>query len=187
MELFGKHFNEKNAVAIVQLKYAKPDYVLKTLDNLKSSLGKIIIDEDTGSVVMIDTPEALAKMRKALTEVEMPLVPIVYSLQYAKADVVVEKLKQRVESNSVGSISADERSNQVILRALPERREEIGKLIKSLDVATKEVLVEIRVLQVVFKPQMDYGIDWSQAFLNNSNSFFSLKIHGFHFYKVNNS
>jgi len=162
--LFGKRFNDKNTVEIVQLKYAKPSYVLAALDSLKSALGKIIIDEDTGSVVMIDTPESIAKMRASLTELEAPLEPFVYSLQYAKADVVAEKLKARVDAQSVGSIIIDERSNKIIVRALPERRQELEKFITDMDQPTKEVLVEVRVLQVVFKPQMDFGIDWQTSF-----------------------
>ena len=34
---------------------------------------KIIIDEDTGSVVMIDTPDAIAKMKVAMGQIEKPL------------------------------------------------------------------------------------------------------------------
>ncbi len=165
--MFGKKYNDKNKVSIVQLKYAKPSYILSTLDNMKSSLGKIIIDEDTGQVVMIDTPQVLDEMKKMIDKMESPLEAYVYSLQYAKADVVAEKLKARIDSNAVGSITTDERSNKIIIRAFPERRKEVEGIIKSLDVPTKEVLVEGRVLQIVFKPQFDIGIDWQYDFKEN--------------------
>ncbi|HOW34789.1 MAG TPA: secretin N-terminal domain-containing protein [Candidatus Omnitrophota bacterium] len=161
---YGKKYNDKSEVAIVRLSYAKPSYVLSTLDNIKSSLGKIIIDEDTGSVVMIDTPQTLAEMKKALERMESPMETYVYTLQYAKADVVAEKLRPRVDANAVGSIVADERSNQLVVRALPGRKEEIEALIKSLDSKTKEVLIDARVMQVVFKPTFDAGIDWDLNF-----------------------
>ncbi len=166
--MFGKKFNDKNIVEIIQLKYAKPSYVLATLDNLKSSLGRIIIDEDTGSVVMIDTTQSIELMKKALEEMEAPLETFVYSLQFAKADVVAEKLRPRIDAHTVGTITVDERTNKLIVRALPERRKELEKLIKDLDTPTKEVLVECRVLQVVFKPQLDYGIDWAHDFKDSS-------------------
>jgi len=164
--MFGKKFNDKNIVDIIQLKYAKPGYVLAALDNLKSNLGKVIIDEDTGSVVMIDTPETIARMKAAVQEIEKPLETVVITLQYAKADVVAEKLKLRIDANSVGSIETDERTNRLIVRAFPHRRNEVEALIKSLDTPTKEVLVEARVLQVVFNPKQDYGIDWQLDFRN---------------------
>src|SRR3989338_7900455 len=103
-------------------------------------------------------------MDAVIKEIEVPLEAVSYTLQYAKADVVGEKLKSRIDANAVGSLTTDERTNQIIVRALPGRRDEVIKMIRSLDVPTKEVLVEARVLQVVFKPQSDFGIDWNLDF-----------------------
>lgn len=167
--MFGKRFNDKNKVAIIQLKYAKPNYALATLDGMKGLFGKVIIDEDTGQIVMIDTPQVLEEMKKALDKIDTPQETYVYTLQYAKADVIAEKLKSRLvpeggASAAVGSIATDERSNKLIIKALSGRREELEKVIKELDAPTKEVLVEARVFQVVFKPQFDIGIDWQMDF-----------------------
>ncbi|MFA5260092.1 MAG: secretin N-terminal domain-containing protein [Candidatus Omnitrophota bacterium] len=161
---YGKKFSDNSIVEIVQLKYAKPSYVLAALENIKSALGRIIIDEDTGSVVMIDSKTTVEKMKQSIQDMERPLESIVYDLQYAKADVVAEKFRARIDAHSVGTITVDERTNQLIVRAFPERRKEIEALIVSLDKPTQEVLVEARVLQVVFKPQEDYGIDWQMDF-----------------------
>ena len=161
---YGKKFSDNSVIEIVQLKYAKPSYVLAALENIKSALGRIIIDEDTGSVVMIDSKATVEKMKRSLLDMERPLEPIVYNLQYAKADVVAEKFRARIDAHSVGTVTVDERTNQLIVRAFPERRKEIEDLIVLLDKPTQEVLVEARVLQVVFKPQEDYGIDWQMDF-----------------------
>jgi type IV pilus assembly protein PilQ len=83
--LYGKRFNDKNVDEIIQLKYAKPSYVLAATESIKSTLGKVIIDEDTGSVVLIDTPASIAEIKKAIAEMEKPLETFIYSLQYAKA------------------------------------------------------------------------------------------------------
>ncbi|MFA5059952.1 MAG: secretin N-terminal domain-containing protein [Candidatus Omnitrophota bacterium] len=169
LTMYGKKYNDKSEVAIIHLYYAKPSYVLATLDTMKSALGKVIIDEDTGSVVMIDTPQTIANMKRAIDDMESPLETYIYTLQYAKADVISEKLKARVDANAVGSITPDERSNQIIVRALPGRREEVEAMIKTLDVKTKEVLIEARVLQVVLKPTFNMGIDWNMNFTDSND------------------
>lgn len=158
--LYGKSFGDKTTVETVHLKYAKPSYVLATLDSIKSNIGKIIIDEDTGSVVMIDTSDAIAKMKKAIKEIEKPLETYVYSLQYAEAEVVADQLRQRIDSKAVGTISADARANKIVVRAYPDRIDEIKKIIAELDSSTKEVLVDARILQVIINPTYDEGIDW---------------------------
>ena len=167
--MFGKQFSDKTVVATLRLQYAKPSYVLAALDNIKSNVGKIIIDEDTGAVVLIDTPQSIEKMKKMIADIEQPLETIVYNLQYAKADVVADKLRSKIDAKSVGSITADERSNQLMVRVFPGRKDEVEKIIRHLDEPTKEVLIEARILQVMFKPSYDVGIDWSVASNNKAN------------------
>ncbi len=168
--MFGKSFSDKTMVEIIHLKYSKPSYVLAALDSIKSNVGKIIIDEDTGSVVMIDTAEGIALMKAAIKEIEKPLETIVYTLQYASADVVADKLRSRIDAKSVGSIMADERSNKLIVRVFPDRKKEIEKILAKLDSPTKEVLISARILQIVMKPKYDVGIDWQLDFRDSSNS-----------------
>lgn len=167
--LYGKRFGDKTEVTIIRLNYSKPSYVLAALDNIKSNVGKVIIDEDTGSVVIIDTPEATALMRQAIEEIEKPLETIVYSLQYADADVVADKLRSRIDAKSVGSIAADERSNKLIIRVFPGRVDEIKKLLVELDSPTKEVMIDTRILQVVLNPKYDAGVDWNLNFRSSND------------------
>ncbi len=167
--MYGKKFSDQTEVAIIRLKYSRPSYVLAALDNLKSNVGKIIIDEDTGSVVIIDTKEAISLMKEAIKEIEKPLETFVYALQYADAEVVANQLRLRIDAKAVGSITPDTRSNRVIARAYPDRIKEIESIIKELDTPTKEVLVDARILQVVFKPQYDMGIDWKLDFRGSSD------------------
>ena len=171
---YGKQFSDKTEVSIVHLQYAKPSYVLAALDNMRSNRGKIIIDEDTGSVVLVDTVQAIATMKKAIAQIEQPLETMVFNLKYAKADVVAEKLRSRIDAKAVGSITADERSNQILVRVFPGRRDEVEKTVRTLDLPTKEVLIEARVLQVVIKPSYDIGMNITGPIMHNGSQKFNL-------------
>jgi type II secretory pathway component GspD/PulD (secretin) len=172
--IYGKQFSDQTQVSIVHLQYAKPSYVLAALDNMRSNRGKIIIDEDTGSVVLVDTPQSIAQMKKAIIQIEKPLDTVVFDLKYAKADVVAEKLRTRIDAKAVGTITADERSNAILVRVFPGRKDEVEKIIRSLDVPTKEVLIEARVLQVVFNPTYDVGVDITGPITNNGKTITSI-------------
>lgn len=173
--MYGKQFSDKTQVCIVHLQYAKPSYVLAALDNMRSNRGKIIIDEDTGAVVLVDTPQAIAEMKKAIAQIEQPLDTLVFDLKYAKADVVAEKLRTRIDAKAVGTITADERSNEILVRVFPGRQDEVEKYIHSLDVPTKEVLIEARILQVVFNPNYDVGMDVSAPITSHGHDYLDLK------------
>lgn len=168
---YGKKFNDNSKVKIVYLKYARPSYVLTALQNIRSNFGKIVIDEDTGTVVMIDTEEKLREMEKAVNQMEYKTETKVITLMYAKAETVAAQLKAKLDAKAVGSIQFDERSNQVIINALPQRMSEIVALVSALDSKTKAVLLEARILQVTLKPQYDMGINWNIAFSNSDKQF----------------
>lgn len=171
LSTYGKKFNDATDVRIVNLKYAKPSYVLAALDNLKSNVGKIVIDEDTGSVVLIDTKDNLRRMTDVLGRMDNKVETKTYRLQYAVAKDIAAQLKLRLDSKAVGSIQADDRSNQLVISAFPERMKEVEQIIRSLDSSTKAVLIEVRILQIILNPKYDYGIDWSNPLGNSANKY----------------
>lgn len=164
LNTFGKKFSDVTQVRIVSLKYAKPSYVLAALDSLKSNLGKIVIDEDSGSVVVVDTPQNLDLIMRTIDQIDRARDSRVYQLQHAKAADLAAALKTRLDAKALGSIQADERSNQLLISGSQERIQEVERILKDLDKPTKAVLIEVRILKLILNPQYHYGIDWSNPF-----------------------
>ena len=44
-EMYGTYFRDKTKVKIVNLKYVRPSYALEALKNVKSEVGKLVIDD----------------------------------------------------------------------------------------------------------------------------------------------
>lgn len=168
-QLYGRNYNDKKKIQTRTLEYAKPSYVLTALQSIQTALGKVIIDEETGKVIMIDTPEKLVEMNALLDTMEEKMETKVVNLQYANAKDLEAQLRSRLESKNVGNIMADVRSNQLVISAYPERMNDIVDLIVSLDKKVKAVSVEARILQLTLNPTFDYGIDWGKAFSKSSN------------------
>ncbi|MFT7638124.1 MAG: type IV pilus assembly protein PilQ [Candidatus Omnitrophota bacterium] len=164
LSTYGKKYSDVTEVKIVSLKYAKPGYVLAALDSLKSNLGKIVIDEDSGSVVIIDTPDNLVTILDSIQKIDKPRSSEVYQLMHAKAEDLAAQLKTRLDAKALGSVQADARSNQLLVTASQETIREVWKLIKKLDKPTKAVLLEVRILKILLNPKYDYGIEWSNPF-----------------------
>lgn len=170
LQVYGKSFNDKRRIQTRSLKYAKPGYVLTALQAVQSAVGKVIIDEETGSVIMIDIPEKIAEMNALIDRVEKKVETKVVSLQYAKAKDVETQLKLQLDAKSVGSVFADERSNQLAITAYPERMAEVLELVASLDKPTVGVLLDVRILQLTINPRFDWGIDWEKAFQRSEHA-----------------
>jgi type II secretory pathway component GspD/PulD (secretin) len=169
--LYGRKFADLREVRSFRLQYAIPEQAFNLLDTLKSEIGRLLVDEDSGTVLILDTPENLRQMEKALAVLESENSVKVFDLKYAKAKDVEDQLKDQLELKKLGTIKADVRSNQVIVKTLPERMDEIGKVIEALDRKTREVLIDSRIVKVTLNNSLDSGIDWNTVFAN-------LKFHG---------
>ncbi len=171
VEMFGKNYNDKRQVVMRTLSYAKPTYVVSALQSLQTTVGKVIVDEETGSVVMIDTPDAILKMSELLDEIEQKVNTQVIRLKYAKAKLLEPQLQARLDAKGVGNVFADERSNQLVVTAYPGRMGQILPVIKALDREEQAVMIDVRILQITLNPKFDMGINWQTLLERNKNSF----------------
>ncbi|MDD4939662.1 MAG: secretin N-terminal domain-containing protein [Candidatus Omnitrophica bacterium] len=167
---YGKNFSDTRQVKIFRLKYAVPDQTFAILDAIKSGIGRLLVEPESGTVLMMDTPEKLEEAQKTLESLEQESTVRMFTLKYAKAKDIEEQLKTQLDMKKVGSIKADERSNQVIVQALAERMDNIEELIKGLDKKTKEVLIETKIIKIRLSNQLDSGIEWEGLF-NLGNRF----------------
>ncbi|OGW80379.1 MAG: hypothetical protein A2Z83_06860 [Omnitrophica bacterium GWA2_52_8] len=167
--LFGTNFNDQKKIVTRKLKYAKPSYAANALQAVASSIGKVIVDEGTGTIIMIDTEEKLMEMNALLDQIEYTLDTEVYHLQYANAKDVEAQLKAVLEAKGVGEVFGDARSNQLVISAYPGRMDEVKPLVEALDAKNKAVLIEARILQLTLNPKFDYGVDWESLFSTRSN------------------
>ncbi len=165
-KLYGRKFSDLRQVKTFRLQYAIPQQAFNLLDALKSEIGKILVDEDSGTVMVMDTPERLSAMEHAITTLEKGGMMRVIDLKYAKAKDIEERLKDQLEVNKLGFVKADERSNQLIIKTLPERMKELEQLIQALDRKTRQVLIEAKIVEVTYVNGRVAGVDWDSVFSN---------------------
>ncbi len=161
---FGRSFSDAREVKIFRLKYAIPEQAFSLFEVLKSDIGRLLVDPESGTVLVVDTPSNIARMEQALAGLEEKKSTKVYGLQYAKAADIETRLRAQLDDKKVGSIHADERTNKVIVETLPERMKEIDAMIVELDQKTKEVLVDTKIIQVTLTDSLTAEIQWEGMF-----------------------
>ena len=161
---YGKQFSDMRQVKMFRLKYAIPENVFTMLDALKSEIGRLVIDQDSGTVLIMDTPEKIKEIDRAISVLEERNSIKVFELKYAKAKDIESQFKEKLDAKKAGTIKADERSNQVIVQALPERMDEIEQLINSLDGKTREVLIDAKIIKITLTDDSAVGVEWEGLF-----------------------
>ena len=164
--LYGKEFYDQRETKVISLKYASPRNVGAILENIKSSVGRIVYNDSTGTIVLMDTPEKIAQMEEIIQTEELPTIvrlpPVtseIFDLKYAKAPVVAEKLTPSL-SKDIGKIYVDERGNRLIVSDLPSNINELRNLVNAFDTKTREVFIEAKIVQVSLNNKFQSGIDW---------------------------
>lgn len=162
--LYGRNFYDVRKVKVFYLKYAIPEQAFSLLDMLKSDVGRVLVDPESGNVLVIDSEEKIKVIERVLQEFEEKNMVKVFKLNYAKAKDIEEALKTQLDSKKVGSIKSDERDNQVMIQTLPSRMEQIERLIKELDQKTKEIIIDINVVQIKLSDESGEGVQWEGLF-----------------------
>lgn len=163
-ERYGRKFSDTRIVRVFRLKYAIPDQAFSLLEILKSDIGRLLVDPESGTVLVMDTPESIERMRRSLAGLEAKRSLKVYDLQYASALDVESQLQVQLDNKKVGLVKADERTNQVIVETYPERMNEIEHIITALDQKTREVLIDVKIVQVILDNDLDAEIKWEGIF-----------------------
>lgn len=162
--LFGRKFADIRQVKTFRLKYAIPEQAFSLLDALKSDIGRVLVEPDSGTILIMDTPVNIKMVEESLATLEQRNLVQVFNLKYGRAKEVEEQLKAQLDVKKVGSIKADERSNQVIIQALPDRMPDIERIIYALDKKSKEVLIDTKIVKVKLSDTLASGVEWEGIF-----------------------
>ena len=156
---YGRKFAERTKTNIIQLKHANAADIMALLIQMKSNIGKIIADEKSNTLVLIDAPDRLVHMEAFIKEIDIPIATRIFELSYATAEDLSTKVSEALTKN-VGSVKFDKRSNKLVVKDTPQKLDEIEKIVKAFDEKNKEVLIEAKIIQIILSDQFKMGVDW---------------------------
>jgi len=162
-QLFGKPFYDYRKAQTFNLKYAKASELGELINEVKSSIGRVIIDDRTNTVIVYDIPDTLTEISRIVSEMDLPTQRKVFSLRYSIAEDLEAKLKSIVNPVT-GSLEIDKRSNKIYISDTPERVRQADTIIQEFDVQPAQVLIEAKVVEITLNDQTRYGVDWNLFF-----------------------
>jgi len=163
----GVDFYDQRLTVIYQLEFASVKNVGTLLGNVKSEIGKIIYDESTGTLVLIDTPAKIKEMEEIIKKEELPtitrILPTitkVFELKYAKVEDVKSEIIEALTPD-IGTLRSDTKTNTLVITDLPHQMKKIETLINAFDRKTRQVFIEAKIVEVTLSDTFQWGIDWN--------------------------
>ena len=128
-------------------------------ENVTATEALLAVLENYNLQLVKDSKSRVARVTIKDPKAEEPLISKIVQLRYSDATNMVTIVKPALSTRS--SIIADTRTSQLILTTTEKEMESTLNLITKLDTATRQVLIEARLLETSRNPSTVKGIDWA--------------------------
>lgn len=173
----GVSFYEQRQVKVLDLRHSKPSRVAASLGELKSAIGKVLPDDTSGTLVLIDTPAKIEEMVALVnkSERDQPLLTVtrVFRLQYADLAEIGKVVADSL-TKDIGKVTVNTKTKSVIVADLAHNVEKIAGMIESFDRRPKVVVIEAQIVEVELTDNFDMGVNW-QHLIKGVSPRFNLK------------
>jgi len=146
------------------------DLVLKTKGLDKRKIGNVLLVAPADEIAARERQEL--ESRKQIAELA-PLRRELLQVNYAKA-ADIAKLFQSVTSAEAkvderGSITVDERTNNIIAYQTQDRLDELRRIVAQLDIPVRQVMIEARIVEANVDYDKSLGVRWGGSVRNKGN------------------
>ena len=146
------------------------DLVLKTKGLDKRKIGNVLLVAPADEIAARERQEL--ESQKQIAELA-PLRRELLQVNYAKA-ADISKLFQSVTSADAkiderGSITVDERTNNIIAYQTQERLDELRRIVAQLDIPVRQVMIEARIVEANVDYDKSLGVRWGGSVQNKGN------------------
>ncbi|MFA5038549.1 MAG: secretin N-terminal domain-containing protein [Candidatus Omnitrophota bacterium] len=155
---FGRKPDDSRRTLRLKLKYLGAQDAAGILSQIKSGVGHVVVDDSSGALIIVETPQKLDEMRRLIREMDQPMQTRTFELNYAVCQKAAEAVREVLSKTS--RMVIDERSGRITATDYPARLDEASLVIEALDKRSREVLIEAKIIQVNLNDKTSLGIDW---------------------------
>src|SRR3989442_4923258 len=127
--LFGAAFADQRELKTLYLQHADATTVATVLGNMKSTVGRVVADPQTRTVILIDVPDKLGQMVAAAEGMDRAaqLQTHSFELRYAKAADIKPQVEKAL-TPKLGAVRLDKRTNTLVVTDLVSQMQDIRHL-----------------------------------------------------------
>lgn len=138
-------------------------------ENVSAQEALSAVLDNYGLVLAKDPRSKIARVTIKDPKAEDPLITKIVQLKYSDPSNLVTVVKMTLSPRS--TVIPDNRTSQLIVNTTEKEIDNVVNLIEKLDTATKQVLIEAKLLETSKNPSTIKGIDWSGTLNEQKFSF----------------
>jgi len=126
--------------------------------------------DNYGLQMIVDPKTHIARITVKDPAAPEPIVSKIIQLQYSDPNNMVAAV-QAAFTDKRSRVMADVRTSQILVAATDKEQESIAQLVVQLDKATRQVLIETRLVEISSNPTTKKGMDWTGTLAAQNLSF----------------
>jgi len=168
---------DQTSTKLIALNYADATKIKAMLtQSLTPEIGAMEVDARTNTIIITDLESNIKKLHDIIKKLDSSRTGSkIIQCKYVAAEDLKSTLNASLKT-VLGSntetflIESDKTTNSLIITASSLNLEKIESFIRELDVRTKQVLIEARIVQVNLARDESMGVNWSRLMQNNANA-----------------
>lgn len=143
-----------------RLRYIDAETLADSIETLLTERGTVQIDPRTNTIVVTDLPARQSQIAEMVQTLDRELITKTWTIKYADVEAIAENVEILIPEE-MGAITVNEEAHLVTITAIPERIEEVDKLIAEWDVKLAQVQIEAYLVSANTRIARKLGVDWS--------------------------
>ncbi len=156
---YGYPFGQSKTSRLIRLNFLPPADAQKFLEQMKSSQGKIVIDETAKTVLVVDSDEKVRDMARFLAGIDVQTTAVTLPLKNLRAEELVGEV-QRLLSPGLGRVEADAQANALRVIDTFTRVAKVRKALEAMDARGRVIMLEAKLVHVTLNDEHPNGVDW---------------------------
>ncbi len=159
----GQSFRIKQSLASFPLSHIPSVEAAAAIRNLNllTRDGKILGDGKLNNLVIWDVEETHARVALLVAEIDKPrdTVRVVIPLSYMASETMGAAITPHL-TEGLGLVEVVGGGTKIAITDLPSKIEALTRMVKDLDVMPRQVLIEVKILQVSRSNEQMSGVNW---------------------------
>jgi len=145
---------------LFKVTYVNADTLVESVESLLTERGTVQVDPRTNALIVTDMPSRQQQIGEIIATLDQRLETRTWTLKYLEPEDVADRIESMVPEE-MGDIISDEYVHTLTVTAIPERIQEIDKLIQAWDIKRRQVQIEAWLVEMNSKLARNLNISWS--------------------------
>ena len=142
------------------LSYIDAETLAESIETVLTERGTVQIDPRTNTIVVTDLPSRQSQIAEMVETLDRQLISKTWTIKYADVEAIAENVEVLVPEE-MGTITINEDAHLLTISAIPERIDEVDKLIAEWDIKLDQVQIEAYLVSANTRIARKLGVDWS--------------------------